>query len=173
MLTKPDWSAMTKDQKLEALKPILELEEISASQIALRFCNCTKSAISGFCRRENLKLPGALHDKERAKNKRREIQEFKKRERAAKAAMVMEKDPISFIVHSTTPIDPSAAIPFLTAIERRLCKWPLWDSNQSIGDCCGLPRAEKGPYCPEHLKMSIGEGTPSERRAHRELRRLA
>lgn len=45
------------------------------------------------------------------------------------------------------------------------CRWPFgWGSPYTF---CNHPQVETSQYCLDHLAMSVGRGTDSERRAHR------
>jgi GcrA cell cycle regulator len=47
-----------------------------------------------------------------------------------------------------------------------LCHWPLWDGPKA-GAYCGADCDIGKRYCPSHTRLSVGQGTPGERTAHK------
>lgn len=162
MTSKRNWKQIKKHARTEAIQPLLE-QGLSASQIAAHFENCSKNSIISHCRRYGIAMamkPG----------KPKKIEPTQPRDVIFVKAETSMPKPIIDI--SATP-DASAAVPFWTAVEQRLCQWPLWDDTVSIGDCCGLPRKENSPYCEAHTERSIARGHRSECEAVKERERQA
>lgn len=155
---KPDWSKlpphMKKDFILSFMRPGMKSCEIAAC-----FDNASRSAVIGFCNRQDIKLPRA--------NGRRDMPE--RNGRQAKTAEVRVVVPKPKPEPKLEPIGVS----FLDALNGDHCKWPMWDDFVSPTEslCCGLPKIEGRPYCAMHVKASEGLGTASERSAHRALKR--
>lgn len=167
MLKRPDWTELSPSQKLEMVKPLL-VKGMTSTGIAARFENVTRNAIIGFCRRANLTLPNGVPP--RVRNERKERRETKISTRPLTRPGNTESVPLP---KRRNEPRPNTAMPFEQAISRNACKWPLWDHSQSIGDCCGAPRAGTGPYCEAHAARAIGKGTESERTAAKVLEKLA
>lgn len=66
-------------------------------------------------------------------------------------------------------------VPYIEAINRGLCKWPLWETFESpyVSLCCGGNRVHGRPYCEYHETIHEGTGTPSERAAVKVLEEAA
>lgn len=68
--------------------------------------------------------------------------------------------------------DPFAPLPEsrpvrLMKAERCQCRWPLGDPRAKEFRFCGAESIIGSSYCLAHKRMSRGEGTPSERSAHK------
>lgn len=155
---KPDWSKlpphMKKDFILSFMRPGMKSCEIAAC-----FDNASRSAVIGFCNRQDIKLPRA--------NGRRDMPE--RNGRQGKPSVAPKPAPAPARTPKLEPI----GVPFLDALNGDHCKWPMWDEFESphVSMCCGLPRLEARPYCDMHVKKSEGTGTVSERSAHRALKK--
>lgn len=132
-MNKRDWAEMTSEERIKAIARLAE-QGLSAGKIAAHFMGASRNAVIGYCVRHGITLVNA-------------------RPTAGNKAPPTKSAPT--ILPPPPPIDPSSAVPFWEAVERRLCKWPLWDSSQGIGDCCGMPRKEGSSYCEDHIRMSI------------------
>lgn len=167
-MTRPNWTELSRSQKLDLVKPLL-VKGMTSSGIAAKFENVTRNAIIGFCRRSNLTLPNGTPPKimdERKKERRKTKVSTRPLTRPGNTESAPLPKP-------RNEPRPSTAIPFEQAISRDACKWPLWDHSQTIGDCCGAPRASTGPYCGYHATRAIGKGTESERTAARVLEKMS
>lgn len=72
------------------------------------------------------------------------------------------------------PIEGSTPAPVHLA---RGCRWPVHPHSDPLNSTatlfCDAPRLEGKSYCPAHHAMSVGEGTVSERGAHKALEAMA
>lgn len=151
---KPDWSKLPPHMKRDFILSFMR-PGMKSCEIAECFDNASRSAVIGFCNRQDIKLPRA--------NGRRDMPERNGRQ---------SKPPVAPKPAPEPKLEP-IGVPFLDALNGDHCKWPMWDNfeSPSVSLCCGLPRLEGRPYCDMHVEASEGIGTKSERRAHRALRR--
>lgn len=159
-----DWKTMTTAERIEALRPLSE-NGMTATQMALHFTNVSRNAIVCFCHRHSLSLSARSIPKEKRKAEKKEPRATPPRPKGNTASKPVRKI-------SQTPT-PEMAVPFFVAITHGLCKWPLWGTDETIGDCCGAPRDGDSNYCEHHAARSVGSGTESERTAHRVLEKYA
>lgn len=157
MLTKPDWTETPLEEKKRMIREMIALE-MTAEKISKAFENCTRNAVIGFCRRHNIKLVGPRPRDPKPKNKRRTPPPRPIGNTASRPVRETEFTP-----------DPTAAVPFIEAIDKKLCKWPLWSRDEVIGDCCGMPRAEGSSYCEFHVELATRTPMPSEEKAVKAL----
>lgn len=140
------WSSMTREQRREAASKGAEAG-YPASKIAA-IHGTTKDAVIAFCRRQKIKLPGGQKPP---------------KHRAAPRSQEQVRE-----ITDTNILPPDASpVPFLEALERRLCKWPLWPEFETLDAalCCGARREIGQSYCDYHREIHRGNGTWSERNA--------
>lgn len=164
-----DWKSLSPAQRTDAIKPLIA-EYKSASQIASRFIRCTRSSVISHCHRYGVKLsngsPATMKAKAPAK------------QRPVRPIRPTPPKPVGNTASKPLPPPPPrpspiTALPFLDALDKHVCKWPLWDQFNANAKCCGAERAASGPYCAFHAALSIGRGTEGERTAVRILERTA
>ena len=85
--------------------------------------------------------------------------------REAHAGILLALDNASHAANRPDPVR-------LLAVRDGECRWPLGDVHGPDTLMCG-GEAVRGPYCPYHSHLAGGQGTPSERRAIREAKRVA
>lgn len=149
---KPDWSKLPPHMKRDFILSFMR-PNMKSCEIAACFENASRSAVIGFCNRQDIALPRA--------NGRRDAPS--RNGRQGKTAEV----------RVVVPKPKHIGVSFLDALNGNHCKWPMWDDFVSPTEslCCGLPKIEGRPYCAMHVKASEGVGTVSERSAHRALKR--
>lgn len=161
---------MTTDERKEAVRPLIE-EHMASTQIARHFANVTRNAIIGFCHRHDIVLPNGV-PKDGRKTVRSATPAKQKPKRAAPPKPIRNtaSKPVVQIDQAQAT---ETSVPFIVAVTEGRCKWPLWDDDQTIGNCCGAPRADVGSYCEHHAARSVGRGTEGERTAARILEKYA
>jgi hypothetical protein len=169
---RPDWTKLKHEQRLVAIKAAMAPGK-TAEEIALAFINATRGSIIGFCNRNKIDLPNKRRKGPKPRPKKKPAPPKTKAIRVPLAKPVAPPKPVGPEPIRPQLPSPSTAIPFSVASDRRLCMWPLWGSDVSVGDCCGAPRVEGGSYCEHHAARSVGRGTESERTADRVLERYA
>lgn len=157
---KPDWSKLPPHMKKDFILSFMQ-PGMKSCQIAACFDNASRSAVIGFCNRQDIALPRA--------NGRRDMPERNGRQGKTAEVRVVAPKPKPVPKPKLEPI----GVAFLDALNGDHCKWPMWDDFVSPTEslCCGLPKIEGRPYCAMHVKSSEGVGTASERSAHRALKR--
>lgn len=176
-----DWKSMTTVERVDAVKPMIAEGDLSASEIAERFENCSRFSVIGLVHRYSLKggrfgqerktspiMPQAPRVKRRSPPKRTP--------KPAKAKTTPKPEHFA-LPPMPPPPENAKPISFMAAISPsvRVCKWPLWDEFEGpgISKCCGADRDAGQPYCDHHMRLSRGHGTDSERRAVKVLEKFA
>lgn len=70
---------------------------------------------------------------------------------------------------------PHVAGVTLMMLERHHCRWPVNDPEpgEAAHLFCGMRKQAGSSYCEHHMQASIGTGTPGERRAVRDAKKVA
>lgn len=68
---------------------------------------------------------------------------------------------------------PSWAPAAVMALKHTHCQWPLGDPRSPDFRYCGSDTVKGSSWCRFHQRMAVGIGTPSERQAVREAKRIA
>jgi len=175
-MTKPDWAAMNSAQKREALYAIVSVHpELSASELAMHFLNCSRNAIIGAAHRSNGKISlakpkaairaKAILEKASAarklKSERNRVPRSKLATRAALAQATASPHPSDGTAPPDTAIilpaapDVSHALAFIEASDS-VCRWPLWGrfSGAEVSRICGDHTEDGSPYCAFHRHRS-------------------
>lgn len=192
-MSRPDWRTMTTEDRVKAVRPLVA-DGLSSTQIAACFRNVTRNAIIGLCRRQNMTLTGGKEWWHKVGAERRAVDtELKQREprkprpprRPRNRLRPSVARPKVTPKQPTVPVDPqplpaleplpASAVTFMEALDRGLCKWPLWDrfEGPDVSMCCGAPRDSGRPYCTDHMTRQAGRGSEIERSAHRILEAYA
>lgn len=158
-MTNPDWSAMDPDEKRRRLE-VLAGEGLAASQIAKRFYGASRNAVIGQLARWKIPLANAVG------NRPEQTRERKTRVPAPRPIGNRKSKPLP----PPPPKNPGTAMTYLDALDAGKCRWPLWSEweGPTISLCCGADRTS-GSYCEFHADLAVGNGTESERSAHRSL----
>ncbi len=183
------WQEMSRDEKTAACNKQIWSGAMSAMHMA-RALDVTKNMVIGHCYRHDITLPNTGRNgrpanpyKARPKRKRKTISITEtmtaqqtaafdttaKRKAKAKAQRVSPPVP-------TIPLIPLNGIGVLFTERNMLrqCAWPLWAGKADTDKrCCGHPSLPDRSYCTDHHQISIGDGTPFERRAAIHLRMAA
>lgn len=144
---RPDWRTLSRADKVKLLRPLVK-QDLSASAIAARFQGVSRNAILGFCQRAGLVLANARPVTARApaKQKPRRVRAAPPRPIGNRASVELDIPPEP---------DTATAVLFADALDRGLCKWPLWATFGPEAKCCGAPRAGTGPYCEHHAHRAF------------------
>lgn len=169
------WDEMNKDDRLIAITAQIN-DGMTGAQMAQKL-KTTRSAVLGFCRRNGLKLKSRYTTSQKEARKEGKAKPKRTKEitpQCPPESKIVESDIDEYPVPTDIPscADP---VPFIEAISRGLCKWPLWDDFEGpdISMCCGGERIEGRPYCRSHEDLHRGIGTPGERSADRVLEKYA
>lgn len=148
------WKEMTREQKVAALRDLIEVRGMSASQ-AGAILGTSRNAVIGQCGRDGIQMRPPRVANDRSASDGRKVR----------------------IVANNVSIPPPAGIGHVVVIGRPLedippngCKWPINDGGPFLF-CCA-PRGDHHAYCHHHAAASISVGTRGERDADRQLRRL-
>lgn len=158
----PDWTTMSTAERAEALRPLIA-DGMTASQIAAHFFGVSRNGIIGFSHRHKMPLANSRPPT-----------------RGQNAPIKTRRPPRPIGNTASVPLPPlppppETAVIYMDALNRGLCKWPLWGEFEGpyVSECCGSPRADDGPYCAYHSARHSGRGSESERSAHRTLEKYA
>lgn len=167
------WNDMNQEERLSAVTAYIH-DGLTGTQMAHKL-GTTRSAVLGFCHRNGLKLKSRyVIERSEAKVKRAAVLVPKAPMPTRPPAHNLEgntavKEPIKI----DAPSKSAKPVPFIEALDRGLCKWPLWTTFEGpdTSMCCGGERIEGRPYCEFHEDLHRGIGTLSERRADEVLER--
>lgn len=170
MTARPDWTNLTKDERVEAIKPLAQ-RGLSAAKIAENFRNVSRNAIIGYCTRHSISLRNAARTP-RCSRKAKNISS-KAPARTADLTVLPGSEPRLAYVEETTAIEkPAPDIVALVSISKtrafepiagiepvRLenlganrCHWPV-NGLQGIEPifCGGLA---PDTYCKSHERLA-------------------
>lgn len=157
MLDKPDWTAMSKQQHIDAVRPYLE-QGMSAGEISRQFSNCSRCSIIGVAHRGGLRLmsrnmgprrhvekaPNAKHGNAGVPSVKSILHRVEARLKARSRIPEQSED----------GVDVTRLIG-LVQLTERTCKWP--ESGQGASTLfCGKPKEfdVKQPYCEHHARQA-------------------
>lgn len=161
------WAHLSMQERVEAIRP-LWLEGKSAREISSLFVGCTRNSIIGYVFRHQLEH-GMSVGTARASNGKTVGRRQPRSNNFA--AINMTRRPRVQAVRREAAFEPlpgSSPIPWT---ERAFgqCAWPVGGEGADMLSCgfaCG-----QDVYCPDHVAIRRGVGSPSERRAAETLQR--
>lgn len=163
----PIWT----DDKIDQLRRLIgSPENYTARQIAERI-GVSRNSVIGKAKRLGIELPNKVTRAPRVPGMptgsiASKILHGIKRQRREAANPKIKAEP--FLCQGAADIEPlNIDIMALTAAT---CKWPYGDNPPFV--FCGHP-VSAGSYCQGHHRISVGEGTPSERAASQVSRMVA
>lgn len=149
------WTA-PKQEKIAVIAPLIE-EGKSASEIAQRFAGASRSAVIGFCYRQNIALahanPKHANKRVAAKPKRRSgICSNKKRRPANTLSTWKQAGPPKPAKQVPQIQTKGPGVPFME-ISNSQCRAPHWDiwPGADHAEYCGAPVVEGQSYCAMHM----------------------
>lgn len=158
----PDWTEMTKEQRIEKLKPLVG-EGLSAGQIAMHFGNCSRNAVIGYLARHDVGYKGKgrtgrpvkaaklVRAPARAPKPLMDIPSIERAKPAVNPAPdLVDLGPIAK-GNAFLPINGIEPV-HLTDLGRQQCHWPVngLDGNEPI--FCGAPSLKT--YCTSHQRLA-------------------
>jgi hypothetical protein len=158
----PDWTEMTKEQRIEKLKPLVS-EGLSAGQIAMHFGNCSRNAVIGYLSRHDVGYIGKGRTGQPVKVAKLVKKPVPARKSVPALPPIEQPKPVAKVIPDFADLGPiakgSAFLPIdgvkpvhLTDLGRQQCHWPVngLDGNEPI--FCGAPSSKT--YCTSHQRLA-------------------
>ncbi len=153
-IAKPDWTALTKEQKGALIRPYIEEQHLSYSQVAA-IVGASRVAIAGVVDRNDIKSPFAKAPRPKRKPKPKPRPDPQVRfsriaptQPIALPADLVDRTPLK--AGAWTALPGSAPRP-LHDLDTKDCKCPLGDGPFSF---CGQPVAVGRVYCAHHAALA-------------------
>lgn len=156
----PDWKMLTREQKVEMVRPLVQDEGLSSTQIAARFRNTTRNTIIGLCHRHRWQLKGGagrrVNEVENAKVRAAPRAHGKGQPKAAaivhrlamRPTLPPTPPPEPFDMEDGDGVDVTALVGIM---QNKGCKFIHGDPLGQHG-YCGKPfKSGSSSWCPSHF----------------------